>query len=118
VLIGHSDGKNIYLPGVFGEKISLDEVGKISRKEAPNRVVILIVCNGGKVNEDAQSFSEVIIKNKAAKSVLASPHLVDAGDVPQLLTDLLSGSQPIWQTLQSKGIFQIVRRKPKWVVDG
>ena len=118
VLIAHSDGKDIYLPGLFGGKLSFAEIESIRREEAPNRVIVLLVCHAGTVSGTVTSFSEVIIKNKLAKTVLASPKLVGAEAVPQLLADLTSKTQPMWEPLQGKSIFQIVLLKSRLLING
>jgi hypothetical protein len=110
LLIAHSDGKHLYLPGLWGEKLSIDEIESIRREEAPNRLIILLVCNAGAGN--TRSFANAIIGSKLAKTVIASERRVRAERIPQFLTALFD-SQPAWKAFQKEGLHQIVKRSTK-----
>jgi len=70
--------------------------------------VILISCNTGGVNQPLASFAERILQQRLAKTVFAKDDLVDARDLPDLLSDLAASHQPIRQVLQNRGFLQIV----------
>jgi hypothetical protein len=117
VLIAHFDGENIYLSGAFGEKISMDEISHLSRETAPDRAVVLMVCNAGGVNQDVASLAEQILQNKLARTVFASPDPVNARTVPAILDRLLLQRSSIREAL-GQGYIQIVRLLRRRRTDG
>lgn len=106
-LIAHSLNGRMYLPTKDGEYISLEDVTKVARAVAPNRVIVLITCEAGQVNSDVESFAEAFIRVKAARAVFASPRLVDANSIPKLLRRVFGGNE-VRSVLSSTGFQQIV----------
>jgi hypothetical protein len=87
-VIAHSDSQSIYLPGSDGDKISIRELRSLKRDNTPDRIVVLLVCEGGSVNERTSSMAEILLQNNLAKSVLATPDLVDARGIAAMLRQL------------------------------
>jgi hypothetical protein len=109
VLIAHNKDKRIYLGGLNGEFISFDEIGSLKRDIAPNRMVVLITCSAGSVNDESTSLAEIMLKNKLARTVFASPTDVDATGVPELVEQLVvSPTLSVRERLQTEGYIQIV----------
>jgi hypothetical protein len=108
LIVAHSEGGKLYLPGRNGEYISIDDLDRIARPDVPNRIVVLVTCQGGGVNSQATSMSEAILRNRLARTVYATPHNVDARTVGDLLTKLFASNQPVHKTLFDRGFVQIV----------
>jgi hypothetical protein len=85
LVIAHSDSENLYLPGVNGGRLSLSELTQIQRRDAPDRVIVLLACKVGDVNNRVASIAETILHNKLATAVLASNNYVYAADVSSMI---------------------------------
>lgn len=105
LVFAHSDGTKIFMPGKNGSAISINELRAVKRKTTPNRVVILIACKAGGVNEQTGSIAEALLENKLAASVFAYPGSINLAYVPQMLNRLRSGV-PLRTALS--GLYQIV----------
>ena len=91
IIFAHSDSNVLYLPGIKGGSVSVDDLKAIRRDTAPDRLIILFACEAGTVNAPTRSLAEALLENRLAKSVVASDRLLDAQDIPQLLTKIFSG---------------------------
>ena len=98
-VVAHNDGQSIYLSGARGESISMREISQISRSDAPNRVIVAIVCEAGGVNGDQATLAELLLKNRLAKTVFASSKPVDARMIPQLLQKLFTPGAKLREVL-------------------
>lgn len=98
-VFAHNDGQSIYLSGARGESISMREISQIWRTEAPNRVIVAIVCEAGGVNGDQATLAELLLKNRLAKTVFASSKPVDARMIPQLLQKLFTPGAKLREVL-------------------
>jgi hypothetical protein len=87
-VIAHSDSNAIFLPGVAGGKITIQELDRIARDHAPDRAIVLLACKAGAVNGQTQSLAETLIKNRLATVVFASDELVYTKDVAEMLRKL------------------------------
>jgi len=87
-VIAHSDSKAIFLPGLAGGKISMDEFDKIRRDVAPERVVVLLACKTGAINGETQSIAEALLKNRLASAVYASEDYIYATDLARMVRKL------------------------------
>jgi len=110
-IIAHSDSQFLYLPGQDGARVSLEELRSLRRQEAPDRIVVLMVCEGGNVNERAVSVGEILLQNNLAKTVLATPSLVDARGIAGMLrlfrdpsTSPRSAFPNLWQMVVEPGL--------------
>lgn len=84
-LIAHSDSESIFFPGLHGGSLSIQELDQIRRKNAPNRVIVLLMCGTGQVNGKLASIAETIVKNKLAVAVMATGGIVDAAKLSEML---------------------------------
>jgi len=91
-LIAHSDSRYLFLPGLAGEKISIQELDRISRDVAPDRVIVLLACKTGELNGETQSIAEIMIKNRLASVVYASDDYLRADDLPGMFRKLENGT--------------------------
>jgi hypothetical protein len=107
-IVAHGSGESIYLPGTSGDSISVSDLANIHRVIAPNRMAILITCKGGEVNRGA-SISEALLQHRLARTVFASPHDVDARDVPALVKGLVSSGRPVQEVMNQHQFHQIAR---------
>ncbi len=108
LIVAHSVNGMLYLPGRNGDKISISDLDRSARSDTPNRIVVLITCNAGAVNSDTESFAEAILRNHLARTVYATPQMVDATKVPALLAELFRSGRPVRTTLYESGFTQIV----------
>jgi len=108
-VIAHNDGHFVYLPG-SGGTVSYDEIRGLKRYAAPNRTIVLITCNGGSSSESTRSLADILLQNKLAKTVFASPTDVDASTLPALMKDLLSEGGELRRTLEKYSYLQFVLR--------
>jgi hypothetical protein len=88
LVMAHSASNVIYLPGVEGGKITLQDLDSLRRESAPDRVIVLLACKTGEVNGQTPSIAETLIKNKLASTVLASDDIIYTGDVAEMLRSL------------------------------
>jgi hypothetical protein len=91
-VIAHSDSNAIFLPGVAGGKITMQELESIRRDVAPDRAIVLLACKTGGVNGATQSIAETLIKNRLASVVFASDEFIHTKDVAEMLRNLRQGS--------------------------
>jgi hypothetical protein len=94
LIFAHSDGKTIYMPGKNGSRVTVQDLRAIARNTAPDRVVVLIACEAGTVNDKTESLAGVILKSKLARTVFAYPGLISPSYVPQVIERLRSGLSP------------------------
>lgn len=106
-VVAHSSGDVTYFPGRTGETISLQEVSGLKRKSTPERVVVLVTCEGGTVNWENASLAEVLLQNRLARTVFASHKKVDARLVPELLQEISMKGVAIREALKKYGFQQI-----------
>jgi hypothetical protein len=109
-LIAHNESGRLYLPGFSGDFLTAADLAKLGRGDAPNRVVVLVSCEAGGVNQAVESFAEAILQNNLARSVFASDKLVDGQQIVDLLSDLLERGKSPRLVLGKSGLIQIVTR--------
>jgi hypothetical protein len=113
-LIAHSDSNAIFLPGVAGGKITMQELDSIRRVSAPDRVIVLLTCKAGTVNGATQSLAETLIKNRLASVVFASDEFIHTKDVAEMLRNL-QGSATLGQVFESlRAIVRIDEPEGSW----
>ncbi len=93
VIYAHFDGVHLYMPGVKGEALSVDEIGKIDRtndSSVRNRIIVLAACSTAAAPADAgaQSLVQVLLQKGVARNVFATDRPYDARDIPALLAKL------------------------------
>jgi hypothetical protein len=93
LVIAHSDSNYLYLPGVNGGRLSLSELNQIQRQDAPHRVIVLLACKAGDVNNSVASIAEVILKNKLATAVLAASNYVYAADLSSMIAAFVTSGK-------------------------
>ena len=106
LIFAHSDGSKIYMPGKSGSSISTEELRAVRHWKAPNRVVILVACEAGAVNQGTQSIAEALLESDLATTVFAYPGLISASYVPEMLARLSAGTSSLRDALP--GLYQIV----------
>ncbi len=111
-VIAHNDGEALPLPGMVGGSISLDELSQVKRDVAPGRIIVLITCAAGAVNASRASLAEILLENRLARTVFASPSPVDARNVPKLLTQLFIRDVNWHNILTEAGFKQLVTLDP------
>jgi hypothetical protein len=115
-VIAHNDGQYVYLPGMWGGKISFDDFRGMRRESAPNRTIVLITCKGGSPSASERQLADIFIENKLARSVFASEDVVDAVNLPSLLKELIGSNRRIRDILQkykyTQFVFRSLRRVP------
>ena len=93
VIYAHFDGVRLYMPGVNGETISVDEIRRINRtgdSTVGHRTIVLAACSTAAApgGNGAQSLVQVLLENGVARNVFATDRPYDARDIPALLTSL------------------------------
>jgi len=114
ILVAHNDGKTIYFPN--GKALAINDVEQLQRPKAPNRAIVLITCEAGGTGGEAASLAEILLRNRLATTVFASPRAVDAEQLPEFLNNL--AHKPMREALDSLGIRQIVSLSPESRVIG
>lgn len=107
LVIAHSDSSSLYLPGLNGGRLSMKELMQIQRQQAPDRVIVLLACKVGEVNNRVESIAEVILHNKLATAVLAANNYVYAADLSNMIAAFvnsgkLGGAFPGLKTIVEK----------------
>ncbi len=88
-VIAHSDSQSIFLPGLNGGKLSFEELKSVTRKEAPNRVIVLLACRTAKAAKGKESIAEILLKNRLATAVLASENNIYASSIAGIFHTLI-----------------------------
>jgi hypothetical protein len=78
LIFAHSDGRQIYLPGKSGSSISVEELRAVKHWKSPDRVVILVACEAGTVNQGTESIAEALLASDLATTVFAYPGPINA----------------------------------------
>lgn len=87
-LIAHSDSNSIFLPGLAGGRITIEDLDSIKRNSAPDRAIVLLACKTRAAKGQSPSLAEALIKNRLASIVFASEDLVYTKDVSAMLRSL------------------------------
>lgn len=90
LVIAHNDGTFLYMPS--GQKIAFSDIAALKRAVTPERVVVLITCEGATPHQNLASLAQLLLQNRLARSVFASENLVDARQLPSILESLKSSS--------------------------
>ena len=89
-IYAHFDGKRLYLPGVGGETLSVDEIARINRTKdttVRDRVIILAACSTAAKGQ-SESLVQVLLNRGIARTVFATDRPYDARDIPALMQRL------------------------------
>jgi hypothetical protein len=86
LVVAHNDGTFVYMPN--RERVAFSDIASLKRDVAPDRAVVLITCEGAKLNEQLQSLTQILLQNRLARTVYASESAVDARQLPDILRQL------------------------------
>jgi hypothetical protein len=104
------------MPGLTGGRITIDELDKITREQAPWRTVVLLACTAGFVSQKTASIAEIMVKNRLAASVFATDQLVLADQLPDLFKQLMQPGSSLKSVF--KDLRQIVmNRRSRFFLD-
>lgn len=103
ILVAHNDGTHLHFSGT--EKLAIQDLRALSRPEAPDRIVLLITCEGAAAGD--LSIADILIKNKLARTVLANTGPVDATKLQEMLNAITRES--VAEALKLFGFWQFVK---------
>jgi len=90
LIYAHFDGERLYLPGVDGDTLSVDEIATIHRANDPTvreRVIVLVACSTAAVRQ-SESLVQTMLRLGIARSVFATDRPYNAREIPALMERL------------------------------